>query len=84
MNVSRKLRIAGIVVAGLLVLYIVLGFFAVPGIVRSQAKSFVADTYDRELALGDVRFNPRHTTARCRTRTESRCSASPGSWSIST
>jgi uncharacterized protein involved in outer membrane biogenesis len=58
MNVSRKLRIAGIVVAGLLVLYIVLGFFAVPGIVRSQAKSFVADTYDRELALGDVRFNP--------------------------
>jgi hypothetical protein len=58
MIASRKLRIAGIVVAVLLVLYVLLGSFAVPRIVRSQARSFVAETYGRELALGDVSFNP--------------------------
>lgn len=56
--ISRKWRIAGIVLAGLLVLYVVLGLFAVPSIVRSQAKAFVAEKWQRELALGEVRFNP--------------------------
>lgn len=58
MIVSRKLRIAGIAFAVLLLLYVLLGFFAVPSIVRSQAKAFVAEKWQRELALGEVSFNP--------------------------
>lgn len=56
--ISRKLRIAAIVLAALLALYVLMGFFAVPSIVRSQAKTFVAEKWQRELALGDVTFNP--------------------------
>ena len=39
-------------------LYVVLGFYAAPGIVRSQAVDFVREKYGRELALGEIRINP--------------------------
>jgi hypothetical protein len=55
---SRKLRVAVIVVAMLLALYALLGFFAVPGLLRAQATSFVTETYQRQLALGEISFNP--------------------------
>lgn len=55
---GRKLRIAGIVVAVLLAAYSGFGFLAVPRLVHSAARKFVAQTYGRELALGDVTFNP--------------------------
>lgn len=56
--ISRKIRITAIVLAVLLLLYALLGFFAVPRILVSQAKKFVTSTYHRELALGEVSFNP--------------------------
>jgi hypothetical protein len=42
----------------LLLLYTVLGFFVVPRLVRSGVHDFVTKNYHREVALGDVRFNP--------------------------
>ena len=39
-------------------LYFALGFYAAPGIVRSQAVDFVRDKYGRELSLGEIRINP--------------------------
>jgi len=46
-------------VAVLLVgLYAALGFYAVPKLIRSKAIEFVQQEYGRELAIGEVRFNP--------------------------
>jgi Domain of Unknown Function (DUF748) len=42
----------------LLLLYTVLGFFLVPHLVQSGVKDFVSKNYHRQVALGDVRFNP--------------------------
>jgi hypothetical protein len=42
----------------LLLLYTVLGFFVVPRLIQSGVKDFVTKNYHREVALGDVRFNP--------------------------
>src|SRR5882757_3157629 len=42
----------------LLLLYTVLGFFVVPRLIHSGVKDFVTKNYHREVALGDVRFNP--------------------------
>ncbi|MBP6106821.1 MAG: DUF748 domain-containing protein [Steroidobacteraceae bacterium] len=42
----------------LLGLYAVLGFYAAPRIVRSQATDFVREKYGRELALGEIRIDP--------------------------
>ena len=45
--------------AALLVgLYALLGFYAAPRLVRSQAIEHVRATYDRELTLGEVRLHP--------------------------
>jgi len=49
---------AGLVLAGLLALYAGLGFLAVPRLVTSLAKDTVKADYDRDLAVGEVRFNP--------------------------
>ncbi len=46
------------ILAALLALYAALGFFAVPRIARSQLQAFVRSHYGRELALGEIRFNP--------------------------
>ncbi len=45
-------------VAAVLALYAALGFFAVPKLVTSLAQDTVRADYGRELAIGEVRFNP--------------------------
>jgi hypothetical protein len=47
-----------LVLAGLLLAYAGAGFFLVPWLLKSQAREYVTTTYQRELAIGDVRFNP--------------------------
>src|SRR5262245_36803357 len=42
----------------LVLLYTVLGFFLVPRLIRSGVHDFVTQNYHRDVALGDVRFNP--------------------------
>ena len=49
---------AATLVAGLVGLYAVLGFYVAPRIVRSQAIDYVRETYGRELAIGVVRIQP--------------------------
>ncbi len=39
-------------------LYVALGFYAAPGIVRSQAIDFVREKYGRELTVGEIKINP--------------------------
>ena len=39
-------------------LYFVLGTYAAPGLVRSQATKFVRENYGRELTLGEIRVDP--------------------------
>jgi len=39
-------------------LYVALGFYAAPRIVRSQAIDFVREKYGRELTLGEIRIDP--------------------------
>jgi hypothetical protein len=53
-----KLFLAAAVVIVLVGLYALLGFYAAPRLVRSQAVEYVRETYGRELALGEVRINP--------------------------
>ena len=47
-------------------LYALLGFYAAPGIVRSQAVDFVREKYGRELALGEIKINPLQLQAEIR------------------
>src|SRR3981081_212506 len=42
----------------LVLLYTVLGFFLVPHLIRSGVHDFVTKNYHRDVAIGDVRFNP--------------------------
>jgi hypothetical protein len=52
------------VVAALVLIYAVIGFLIVPAVARSQAVSFLKDTYGLDLAIGELRFNPFTFTAR--------------------
>ena len=54
---SRLFRVAAVVLL-LAGLYALLGFYAAPRIVRSQAIDFVREKYARELTLGEIRINP--------------------------
>src|SRR5512135_2957639 len=54
---SKLFRTAALV-AGLVGLYALLGFYAAPRLVRSQAIEYVRETYGRELAIGEVRIHP--------------------------
>jgi hypothetical protein len=55
----RRLLLWGALPALVLVLlYTVLGFFLVPRLVRSGVHDFVTQNYHREVALGEIRFNP--------------------------
>ena len=54
---SRLFRVAAVVLL-LAGLYALLGFYAAPRIVRSQAIDFVRENYGRELTLGEIRINP--------------------------
>jgi uncharacterized protein involved in outer membrane biogenesis len=42
----------------LFVVYLLAGFFLVPGLVRSEATSWVKTNLDKPVALGRIRFNP--------------------------
>src|SRR5260370_36040318 len=42
----------------LVLLYTLLGFFLVPRLIRSGVHDFVTKNYHRDVAIGDVRFNP--------------------------
>ncbi len=46
------------IVAGLILLYALAGFFLVPYLARSQLESYVTQTLHRQVSVGDVRFNP--------------------------
>ena len=54
---SKIFRVSAIALL-LFGLYVALGFYAAPGIVRSQAVDFVREKYGRELSLGAIRINP--------------------------
>lgn len=51
------------IVALLIVIYGVVGFFVVPGILRDKAQAFVYEKFERTLAMSDVSFNPFTLTA---------------------
>ena len=46
------------IVVFLIALYTVAGFWAVPHFLRSGLTDFVSTHYKRQLALGEIRFNP--------------------------
>ncbi|HEY6644946.1 DUF748 domain-containing protein [Povalibacter sp.] len=46
------------VVAGVILLYTLGGFFLVPHIARSQIESYVTQTLQRQVSIGEIRFNP--------------------------
>ncbi|HKT73692.1 MAG TPA: DUF748 domain-containing protein [Steroidobacteraceae bacterium] len=54
----RLLLWVALPLAVLLLLYAVFGFWIVPRLVRSNATAFVARHYHRQLAVGEIRFNP--------------------------
>src|SRR4051812_31388171 len=58
MMIGRKPRVAAIIMAALLCAYAVFGFMGVPRLLRSAARTFVAVHWHRDLALGEVGFNP--------------------------
>jgi len=54
----RRYIIAASIVVLLGVLYAVAGFWAVPHFLRTGLTDFVATHYERQLALGEIHFNP--------------------------
>lgn len=54
----KKMKIPAIVVAVSLLLYTLLGFLAVPALVRSQAIDYLHEQYGLALAIDELRFNP--------------------------
>lgn len=50
--------LAVIAVATLVLLYALLGFFAVPRIARAQIESYVTEQLHRQVSVGEIRFNP--------------------------
>src|SRR5262245_30851125 len=46
------------IVAALVLLYTLAGFFLVPRIARSQIEDYVTGTLHRKISLGEMRFNP--------------------------
>ena len=55
---TRRWTWAAIAVAVVLALYLAAGFLLVPGIIRSQATSWIKTNLGKTVAIGDVRFNP--------------------------
>ena len=50
--------VAVIVIAVLVLLYTLIGFFAVPRIARAQLESYVTEQLHRQVSIGEIRFNP--------------------------
>lgn len=60
----RTLRLPAFIVATLIALYAVVGFLVVPAVARSQAVSYLKETYALDLSIGRLRFNPFTLAAR--------------------
>lgn len=61
MSLSKKSRLLVLITAALALLlgvYALLGFWALPKYLRSQAIEYVATELDKDLALGEIKFNP--------------------------
>jgi hypothetical protein len=58
MTLTRGRIVLLAVVIALFAGYTLFGFFGVPRLLRSQASGFVAEHYQRQLDIGDIRFNP--------------------------
>src|SRR5579872_4308550 len=60
--IQRPIVRLGLVITGVLAvlvaIYAVLGFFMVPRLLRSHLEDFVRGHYARTLTLGEIRFNP--------------------------
>ena len=54
----RRIRRAAIVLAALVAILAILGFFVVPPIVKSKLESYVTEATGRKATLGKVEFNP--------------------------
>lgn len=57
-QVTRKLRIAGITFLSVMLVYAALGFWLVPRLVRSNLEDFSARHWQRTPTLGEISFNP--------------------------
>lgn len=55
---TPRRRRHGLIIASLFLAYSVLGFLALPGVVVSQARQFVADKLHLDLAIGKLSVNP--------------------------
>ena len=55
---KSKIFLAAAIVLVLVGLYALLGFYAAPKLIRSQAIAFVHEQYGRDLAVGEIRLNP--------------------------
>lgn len=58
MTLVRLHLLAICIIAGVLLLYTLAGFFLVPRIARAQLQSYVTEQLHRQLSLGEIRFNP--------------------------
>ena len=58
MTVARLHLLAIGIVAGVMLLYTLAGFFLVPRIARAQLESYVTEQLHRQLSVGEIRFNP--------------------------
>lgn len=54
----KRYRTVALSLAALFVIYILLGFFAVPPLVKSQLTRYVETTLKHKLTVGEIRFNP--------------------------
>ena len=55
---TRKMRILAVSLFSLLLVYAALGFWLVPGLVRSNIEQFSAQHWQRKPQLGEISFNP--------------------------
>jgi len=58
MNLSPRRRRGWIIAAGVLALYTLIGFFALPPILRSQAETRLSAELGRKVTIGRIRLNP--------------------------
>ena len=57
-RLTRRLVVLAVAAATLIAVYAAAGFWLVPRIVRAQAVGFAEENYQRQLAVGEIRFNP--------------------------
>ncbi|HEY5755691.1 MAG TPA: DUF748 domain-containing protein, partial [Steroidobacter sp.] len=57
-TLARLHLVAIIIIAILVLVYTVVGFFGVPRIARAQLESYVTEQLHRQVSIGEIRFNP--------------------------